>query len=97
MIPSKLPHVAPVSLGPSFGMMIMNGVVFAGEAIGKGKFEVTDVFEGLCKGDKQVQAAWDKRQKSLKGFISCVDSFCCCCPCSTCYTSDKKSRHAIKK
>jgi hypothetical protein len=50
-IPSKLPHLSPVSLGPNFGLMVINGIVASGEAFGKSKFEVTDAFEGLCKGD----------------------------------------------
>ena len=50
-IPSRIPFFAPVSLGPTYGIMIMNGLVSAGEGMGKGKFEYTDVYEGLCNGD----------------------------------------------
>ena len=38
-LPAKAPVLAGVSIGPSFGLFIMNGNVNSGEGVGKVKFE----------------------------------------------------------
>jgi hypothetical protein len=39
------------SLGPSYGIIIFNGLVKGGENIAKAKFEIADKQERICKGD----------------------------------------------
>ena len=53
-LPSRLPFMTMVSLGPSFGVVVMNGLVTSGDNIAKGKFDVTDAFGNLCKGDQET-------------------------------------------
>ena len=64
-IPNRLPFMSLVSMGPAFGIMVMNGLVTSGDNIAKGKFDVTDAYEKLCKGDQETQVQWAKQLKSI--------------------------------
>lgn len=41
-LPNKLLNMAMVSLGPTYGIMIANGLVIGNDGMAAGKFEVTD-------------------------------------------------------
>ncbi len=41
-IPSTIPTMSIVSLGPSYGILILNGLVSYNNEAGKKKFEITD-------------------------------------------------------
>ena len=50
-IPNTLPVFAAVSIGPSFGMFIMNGNVIAGDENGKAKYDFHSTWIKIFKGD----------------------------------------------
>lgn len=49
-LPAKFPVLAGVSVGPSFGLFIMNGTVNSGDDIGKVKFQYIEDYSGVWKG-----------------------------------------------
>ena len=95
-IPNKLPFMVIVSLGPSHGVMIMNGMVNLSDTMGQMKFQITDEFERLCKGDLTVEAEQAKRHGIMKKAFCCMNFLCCCCPCAIWHSPTKKSLHVIK-
>jgi hypothetical protein len=50
-LPERLPFFCGVSLGPEYGIMILNGLVSGNNSLGKAKFDVTDKFAKLVSGD----------------------------------------------
>lgn len=53
-IPAKLPVLAGVSIGPSFGIFVMNGNVNSGEGTGKVKFEYIEQYPQIMKGKIEI-------------------------------------------
>lgn len=53
-IPMKLPIFAGISLGPSNGIFIMNEKVMESEDAGKSKFDYTDKYIQMFKGDVKL-------------------------------------------
>jgi hypothetical protein len=53
-IPSKLPVFAAVSIGPSFGMFVMNSNVMAGDENGKAKYQFAETWVKIFKGDYEA-------------------------------------------
>lgn len=49
-IPAKFPVLAGVSLGPSYGLFVMNGNVNSGEDVGKVKFQYINDYPAIWKG-----------------------------------------------
>jgi hypothetical protein len=81
-----------LSLGPSHGIMILNGLVKYDNQIGKKKYEFVEMNGKIANGD---QKAFDDSVKQLRGakkFLGCITLCCCCCPCSNCFTTTKKSK-----
>jgi hypothetical protein len=50
-IPNTLPIFAAVSIGPAFGMFIMNGNVIPGDENGKAKYDFHTTWIKIFKGD----------------------------------------------
>jgi len=81
-----------ISLGPSSGIMVVNGIATYNTELGKKKFEFTVLNGKIAAGDKKT---FDEQLKSLQGFkktLSCLTCCCCCCPCTNCYTSTTKAK-----
>jgi hypothetical protein len=49
-LPAKDPVLAGVSIGPSFGLFIMNSTVNSGYGVGKVKFEYISAYPAIWKG-----------------------------------------------
>lgn len=96
-LPSSINLMCLISLGPNYGIMVMNEMVKADNELGKMKFEMTEMQAKIRSGDFAAMAANDKRIKDIFGFLGCVNCCCCCCPCSTCFTPYKKSKMRIRQ
>jgi hypothetical protein len=49
-LPAKAPVLAGVSIGPSFGLFIMNGTVNSGDGVGKVKFDYIKDYPNIWRG-----------------------------------------------
>ena len=92
VIPSTLPTVCVVSLGPDYGLMNLNGIISLNNKNGKMKFQVTADSINVMKGDLELAKKKKKELNGIKSFLSCMTCMCCCCPCSNCYTVVEKRK-----
>lgn len=94
-LPSRLPFMSMISLGPQYGIMVMNGLVADGATMAKGKFDLTEAYAGLARGDPATIEKMKKQFNGVTKMLACINCLCCCCPCSTCFTPNSKSKHHI--
>lgn len=79
-IPSKIPFVCMVSLGPTFGVLTLNGLVNA-----------KDESKKIASGEPGALEAYHKKLNTIFKVFGCLNVCCCCCPCSICFTPTTKS------
>jgi len=79
-----------VSLGPTYGIFALNGMVFGKDGMAAMKFELTDVYGRICNGDEQRRVAENRKIGIINKLLGCANCFCYCCPCSIRYTPTVK-------
>lgn len=80
-----------LSLGPSFGIFRLNGIVKAGEGVSKDKFTYAEHRARTYQGDLAVFEKDKKQIASISGLLNCLTCCCCCCPCSNTKSKTKKT------
>lgn len=50
-IPNKITEMCMISIGPQYGIIVLNGLVMAGNDIAKGKFEILHETKKIRNGD----------------------------------------------
>lgn len=73
VLPKKLPIFVAISVGPNFGIFVMNGNVMPGENNGQGKFSFSKDYIKMFAGDMAVingqKAYLDNTYKDLAAQI----------------------------
>ena len=89
-LPNRLPNFSMVSLGPTYGIITLNGLVLGNEGIAAAKFELTDAYGRIFRGDDQKRVAENQKLANISKVLGCINICCFCCPCSILYTSTVK-------
>ena len=79
-----------VSLGPTHGIMVLNGIVTMNNSLAKIKYEMTTENKKVRNGEEAVRAEQQSKFKKIGGALACINYCCCCCPCSSLFSRVKK-------
>jgi NADH dehydrogenase FAD-containing subunit len=95
-LPNRLHDFSMVSLGPTYGIMALNGLVIGNEGMAAAKFDLTDTYGRICKGDDRVRVSQNQNLAFIGKALGCINYCCCCCPCSILFTPTVKRHNKSK-
>lgn len=84
-------------MGPTYGILTVNGLVLGQDGIAAGKFEVMDATSRVVSGDERERHAQNQKIATITKVLSCINCICFCCPCSVWYSSNSKALNRIIK